>query len=74
MTEKKRTGPPPGNYYGGGRKKSERPLARYNRVLYEDQAGITSEEIRQAIDEWIKRKHPLNFADQLGDKQFNSAV
>ena len=51
MTEKKKApGAAPGSNNGGGRKASTRKIIRVNRMIFEDQKGVSSEFIRQAID------------------------
>ena len=51
MTEKKKApGAAPGSNNGGGRKANERKIVRANRMIFEDQMGVTSEFIREAID------------------------
>ena len=48
MRKNKLVGPIP----GAGRKKSERELVRQTVNIYKDQQPITSNEIRQAIDQF----------------------
>ena len=51
MAEKKKApGAAPGSNNGGGRKANDRKIVRANRMIFEDQMGVTSEFIREAID------------------------
>lgn len=56
----KKRGAAPGSNNGGGRKKSERKLKGFYRILFEDQFDVESKDIRQAIVEFKEKQSFFN--------------